>query len=268
MGAIEAGKEREAEIVFRGPHLADDYEAQLAILKTARHDRFDAIVLAPEHTTRAIPLLQKAVADGIRIVIMDSDTDFADRVTFVASDNYAAGRKAARHMLTLVSPTAPVLLVRHKEHNASTLHREMGFLDTMAAQGAPEHLIVTGYVGVSEGDAYHAILTALRKHPDIQGIFTSAEATTLGCVQAVEQLGLAGKVQVVGFDCTVELLLAMQKQMLQGLILQSPYRMGYRAVHSACDAVEGLAVPPRIITPTRLVTNYAQLLDYITDTPH
>jgi ribose transport system substrate-binding protein len=66
-----------------------------------------------------------------------------------------------------------------------------------------------------------------------------AESTTFGCLRALQDHGLAGKIVHVGFDASEKLTEALAKGELAGLVLQDPVAMGYRSVKTAVAVVRG-----------------------------
>jgi len=258
-GAMQAGEERGAEVIFRGPRESDDYMAQLQIIKNGIEDGVDAMVIAPSHDTHAKDLLEVAAHKGIKVVIIDSDMEFEPRVSFVSSDNYQAGKRAGTYLFSLLPDGGSVILLRYMENNASTLAREQGFLDAVPPFPLSIRIIDAGYVGVSAGNGYYKTLELFREHPEAVAVFSPGEITTVGMLKAVKELGLAGKVVVVGFDYTKEIHESLATGLLQGAMIQIPYEMGYQGVMAACDAFEGKPVAKRIVTETVLVKDLEDL---------
>lgn len=258
-GALDAGRDRRVEIIYRGPRISDDYQAQLDIIQIGIDDKVDAIVLAPSHAFRAKALLEKAKHNGIVVILIDSDMEFEGRTSFVASDNFGAGQRAAKHLLSLIGHKGSVLLMRYKQDNASTAARENGFLDVFRKEAKGGEVIDSGYIGVSVGNAYHRTLEIMKEHQDVKAIFSPGEATTVGCLKALDALGLAGKIKVVGFDYTDEIHRALKEQKIHGVVLQRPYRMGYFGVMTACDALEGKPVDKRVVTDVIIATDVADI---------
>ncbi|MGE4423712.1 MAG: substrate-binding domain-containing protein [Pseudodesulfovibrio sp.] len=258
-GAMDAGVERGAEVVFRGPLLQEDVKAQQAIIAEEMQDRPDAIVIAPTHTTRLADDLNKARQRGTLVLGIDSSMEGVDLTSFIATDNRAAGREAADYLLRLTHGKGPILLLRHTDDNGSTLAREKGFAETVAARAPGAELIDSEFIGISVGNAYHNVLELLRQHPDVKAVFSSAEKTSIGCVQALRELHLAGKVHVLVFDQTPEIREALREKYIDAFMIQQPYRMGYLGVATACDALAGKRVPKRIVTEVKLVTDAEEL---------
>ncbi len=257
-GAVQAGEERGVSIIFRGPRTSDDYRAQLGIIQQAIDDRVDAIVIAPSHSSISTDLLEKAHHQGIHVVIIDSASEFSEDVSFVATDNYRAGYDAAKFLLSLIDSNGKVLLLRYKKNNASTVAREKGMLKAFGEASGVE-IVDSGYIGVSIGKTYYRVSDIIKAHPDVEAVISPGEATTVGCLRALKDTGLAGIVKFVGFDYTSEVHAALKRGEIHGVVLQRPYDMGYLGVMAAADAIESKPVEKRITTSISIATKLDDL---------
>jgi ribose transport system substrate-binding protein len=101
------------------------------------------------------------------------------------------------------------------------------------------------------------LLAPLRK-PDggltIDGIFCPNESTTFGMLRALEDSGLVGKVDYVGFDSSDRLVQALRKRHIKGLVLQDPINMGYLGVKTIVAHLQGQKVDKRIDTGSVVAT--------------
>jgi len=87
------------------------------------------------------------------------------------------------------------------------------------------------------------ILTA---HPELNGFFASNESSTVGVVQALKQKGLGGKVILVGFDSSPNLIDDLKAGAIDSLVLQNPFKIGYESVKAMVAKLNG-QTPPRVI---------------------
>ena|SRR5271170_6105218 len=92
----------------------------------------------------------------------------------------------------------------------------------------------------------------LTAHPDPGGIFSSNESTTIGAAQALRSR--PRKVKLVGFDWSPTLLDDLQSGLVDSLVIQNPFLMGYQAVLTAVKHLEGQPV-------TRIVDLAPRLID-------
>lgn len=258
-GAMAAGMERGAKVVFRGPLVQEDVDAQKAIIAEEMRDKPDAIVVAPAHTTRLADTLNEARQQGALVLGIDSSMEGVRLTSFIATGNKEAGSEAAIFLLGLTHGKGPVLLLRHSEDNGSTTDREQGFVETMKAKFPDCEVNLSQFLGISIGNAYHQTLALLRQHPGTKAVFAPSESISMGCIQALRELHLEGKVRVVVFDQTPEIRQALRDNVIDGFMIQQPYYMGYLGVTTACDALAGKPVPERIVTKVKIITDAGPL---------
>lgn len=254
-GAVKAGRELGVEIVWKGSQKEDDREGQVTVVEDLIGRGVDGIVLAPLDDRALVRPVREAKDAGIPVVIIDSPMDGNDFVSYIATDNYRGGVMGARRLAELLGGRGRIFLIRCHEGAASTELREQGFLETMQKEFPGITFLVKDiYAGVTTETAYQALENLLNRFPDVEGIFTPNESSTFGCLRALEDKGLAGKVRFVGFDSSAKLVDGLRAGRLQGLILQNPFAMGYLGVKTVVAHLRGEAVTAQIDTGETLVT--------------
>lgn len=99
-------------------------------------------------------------------------------------------------------------------------------------------------------------------------LFATNTNTTLGVCAAVEELGLSGKITIVGYNSDEEELAYIRRGVLDGVILQNPYIIGYVGVRYAKQHINGGGTAPTLDTGVTFVNagnmndDYIQLLLY------
>jgi ribose transport system substrate-binding protein len=73
-------------------------------------------------------------------------------------------------------------------------------------------------------------------------------------LRALQDSGLAGKVKYVGFDSSENLVEALRKGHIHGLVLQDPINMGYLGVKTMVEHLQGKKVQKRIDTGSEVAT--------------
>jgi ribose transport system substrate-binding protein len=252
-GADSAGREFSAEIIWKGPSLETDISGQIAILEDYINKNVDAIVLAACDANGLINTVKKAVARKIPVITIDSGIDADLALSHVATNNIAAAEKAAEVLAGLIGETGEVACIPFVPGAATSMMRENGFLAGIkkypAIQVAAIHYSQSE---VSVGMAVtEDILTA---HPEIKGIFAANEAGTIGVVQGLKSRNKAGVVKVVGFDAAKNEILALKEGVVDALIVQDPFKMGYLGVKMAISALRGEPVEKNVDTGVYIVT--------------
>jgi ribose transport system substrate-binding protein len=215
------------------------------------------IVLAPLNDKALAPPVKAAVQAKIPVVIFDSDLQGKDHASFVATDNYAAGKLAGEQLSKLVGD-GNVVLLRYQEGSASTHNREQGFLDAVKSHPSIKVVSDNQYGGATTESAFTTsenVLTAQKAaEGGVKGVFCPNESTTFGMLLALEKSGLAGKVRFIGFDSSEKLVAGMRAGKIDGLVLQNPFNIGYLAVRTMAKQLRGEKVEPRIDTGAKLIT--------------
>ena len=140
------------------------------------------------------------------------------------------------------------------------MKREQGFIDAIAKHGEIEVVSSNQHGGATTESAYRtsenllAPLKAAEGGLSIDGIFCPNESTTFGMLRALQTAGLAGKVVFVGFDSSPKLVEAMRDNVIHGLVLQNPMKMGYLGVKTMVAHLKGQPVEERIDTGVALIT--------------
>jgi len=98
--------------------------------------------------------------------------------------------------------------------------------------------------------------------PDLGGIFGTNVFSAQGAGQVVQNQGLGDQVSVVAFDATETAIEMLRSGVVDLVIAQKPYDMGYFAVEMALAYLDGVtSIPPRIPTGYQVIT-----LDNVDDT--
>jgi len=259
-GAEKAARETGSAIIWRGPLREDDRDSQVSEVEGFVSRGVSGIVLAPLDEAALAPPVADAARRGIPVVVIDSGLKGTAFVSFVATDNRKGGRLAGEHLTGLLQDTGKIVVLRYAEGSESTLQREEGFLEAVAARKGLEVLSANQYGGADVEGAYKQSETLLSrfKRPDgslaVDGIFTPNESTTLAMLRVLEDNGWAGKVKFVGFDASDSLVKGLSDGHVDGLVLQDPVNMGYLGVKTMVAHIRGEPVERRIDTGVRLIT--------------
>jgi ribose transport system substrate-binding protein len=256
-GAVKASRELDVEIVWKGPLKEDDLKSQIDLVQSFTAQRVSGILLAPLNDKALLSSVNAAASASIPVVIFDSALSGGKIVSFVATDNRAAGRLAGERMAQLSNNAGKLVVLRYQEGSASTREREEGFLEAVKKHPGFEIVSDNQYGGATTESAFSAaeslLLAKNAGGGGIDGIFAPNESTTFGTLLALEKAGLTGKVKFVGFDASDKLVQAVRAGQIDALVLQDPFRMGYLAVKAMVAHLRGEQVEPRTDTGAKLV---------------
>ena len=253
-GAVAAAREANVEVAWNGPATEADFARQIAIVDDFINRHVDGILLAPTDRDALAPAIRRARQAGIPLSIFDSGANTEDYVSFVATDNYGGGVMAARRLAEILNKRGNVAMIAVMPGGASTLAREQGFKETLEKE-FPGMKLVAWQFGMSDRarslSVTEDILTA---NPTLDGIFASNESSTVGAAQAVKARNLTAKVKIVGFDSSPSLVEDLRAGMIDSLVLQDPFQIGYQGLKTLLDQRAGRTPPKRVDLPPVLVT--------------
>jgi ribose transport system substrate-binding protein len=262
-GAAKAASEQAGvEIIWKGPLKEDDLKAQIDVVQTFTAQGVSGIVVAPL-SDRALVTPVKAATHAtppIPVVVFDSDLQSDDYTSFVATDNYAAGKMAADATAKILGDAGGnVCVLRYQEGSASTANREKGFIDGIAAYPSVHVVSENQYGGATAQTAFATSenLLAAQKAATggVNAVFTPNESTTFGMLLALRKANLTHKVHLVGFDGSADLVKGLTADEVDALVLQDPFNIGYLAVKTMVRSLRKEMVEKRIDTGAKLLTH-------------
>lgn len=257
-GAEKAGQELGVEIIWKGPETEDDRDSQIKTVENFVTTKVDGICLAPLDAT-ALQRPVKAAQDAkIPVLIFDSALADTDVVSFVATDNKAAGRMGGEKLAQLLGGKGKVFMLRYIRGSASTDEREAGFMEAMKANPGIEVVSENQEAGATLETAMSSAEKLINRFRagdklGVDGIFCPNESSAGGMLRALETSGFAGKVKFVGFDSSDALVAGLEKGLMDALVVQNPIKMGDLAVRSMVAHLKGEKVEKRIDTGAMVV---------------
>jgi ribose transport system substrate-binding protein len=255
-GAIAAARENNVDIVWNGPTSEVDYTGQMQIVDAMINQRVDAICLAPIDRTVMVSVVDRAARQGIPVVIFDSGVDTDKFVSQVATDNYRAGQMAAERLGKIIGGKGKVGMIAVQPGAASTMAREQGFEDTVKKEMPGIQIVDKRYGWADFAKSLDVSENMLTAHTDLTALFASNESSTVGAVRALQARSTG--VKLVGFDWSPPLADGLKSGLIDSLVVQDPFRMGYESVKAAVEKLKGGTpakinnLPPLVVTKENL----------------
>ena len=254
VGAEAAATEYNLDLTIDGPDTEEDYETQNQMIARAVEDGAQALVFSAIDFDANAPAIEAAADKGVKIVVIDSAVNTEDVVTYIGTDNYSAGQMAAQAALDGVEGTLKVGIVNYDVNSANGQDRERGAVDTFAGSGRAQ-IVTTIHTLAEATSAKKDTLEMLRAHPEINVVLAFNEPTSVGAAQAVEELHLQNALWMVAFDSNLVTIDALQSGVVDALVIQNTYEMGYFGVQSAYKLLTGQRsdLEKHVDTATRII---------------
>jgi ribose transport system substrate-binding protein len=210
------------------------------------------IVLAPVDRQALVGVVERAAREGIPVAIFDSAIDTSRIVSYVATDNTEGGRMAARRLGEVLGGKGKVGVIGFMPGSASTMEREDGFQNEIH-----KHFPGIEIVGMQFGMADRAKAMAeteniLTAHPDLTGLFADNESSSSGAVQALKSRH-STSIKLVAFDASDQLIADLRDGVIDSLVVQNPFRMGYESTRAIGLKLAGQTPEAKIDSGATLV---------------
>ena len=132
-GARKAAKEFDVELIFRMPDKGE-VGMQMQIVKSLTEQGVSGIAVSVIDPQEQAPEL-KQTAGKTKLVTMDNDADGSNRICYVGTDNYAAGREVGRLVKQTMSGGGDVAIFVGMITPANARARFQGVVDELAGTG-------------------------------------------------------------------------------------------------------------------------------------
>jgi LacI family transcriptional regulator, galactose operon repressor len=206
----------------------------------------DGLILVPSGTDQSY--LQRERRAGVGIVFVDRPPRLID-ADAVLSDNAAGARLAVAHLVAAGHRRIGFLGDRPEIHTAA--ERRRGYREAIAAAGLPydERIVLDEILSAAGGYAATRELLSGPERPT--ALFSSQNLITIGAVRALVELGLHGRIAIVGFD-DVPLSDAVRPGLT--VVAQDPAALGRAAAERLFARLDGDSSPAReVVLPVSLI---------------
>jgi ribose transport system substrate-binding protein len=175
--------------------------------------------------------MRKLQQAGIKIVTIDSDvnreTARDSRFAYLGTDNVVGGRELGAAAKGLLPEGGKYATFVGLKSAANAQERISGF-----AEGAGEKFIQAENLGDGgdEAVARSNVKDALDRHADLKLLAGIWSYNTPAIIDIVKQLNARERLKLVGFDADPPAIVGMGEGMLDVMVVQNPYQMGYQGV--------------------------------------
>ncbi|MEV4259446.1 substrate-binding domain-containing protein, partial [Spirillospora sp. NPDC049652] len=211
-----------------------------------------AIVVNPVDSDAAAPAVQAANRAGIPVVAADRTVNGAKLAQFVASDNIAGGKDAAKTLAGALGGKGKIVIIQGQPGTSASRERGQGFEEGIK-QYPGIQVVAKQPADFDRTKGLDVMTNLLQSHPDVNGVFAENDEMALGAIKALGSKA-GSQVKVVGFDGTPDGVKAVKAGTLFATVAQQPRLLGRMAVQSAIKAAQGETIDPTNAVPVKVAT--------------
>ena len=250
-GVEQGGREFDADVEVLMP--AGGVEDQYRMIEDLGSKGIDGIAVSPIDPLNQTEMLNRA-AEYAKLITHDSDAPQSDRICYIGTDNYAAGRMCG----DLIKEAVPdggklaIFIGRLEQDNAK--RRRQGIIDSVLERSEDPTRFDPPNAEIKEGK-WHIVGTytdqfdraqgkanaedAMSRHPDLAAMVGLFAYNPPLILEALKQGGKLGEIQVIGFDEAEETLRGIQEGTVHGTVVQNPFEYGRQSVRVLAGLIRG-----------------------------
>lgn len=252
LGAEAAAKEYNAGVSFVAADSERDVKEQIKLVEGAIDNKVDAIILAASDYKELSTFVDKANSNNIPVITIDTEVDSKNARSFIGTDNIKAGEKAGEALVSSSGVDCKIAVMSFVKGSKNAEQREKGLNDVILKY--PSIKVVAKEYCQSDADTAAALTRKIiSEHKDLNAIVALNEVAAIGVSKAIDDMNLEGKVKVVGFDNAPEEIKLLEGGVIQAIVIQNPFSMGYFGVKYAVEAVEGKKIPKSVDTGVKVI---------------
>ncbi len=208
-----------------------------------------AICLAALDTKALVPQLEEAQSKGIPVIGFDSGVDSDIPVATATTDNIAAAGAAADKMAELIGGEGEVAVIVHDQTSRTGIDRRDGFVNRIAEKYPNIKVVDVQYGGGDQLKSTDLAKAIIQANPNLKGFFGANEGSIIGVLNAVTELGMEGKLVVIGYDAGKQQKDAIRSGLEAGAIIAGPGRHRLQVRRSRRQGYQGRRAVARSSTP-------------------
>jgi ABC-type sugar transport system substrate-binding protein len=248
-GAVKAADELGVTLIYDGPTEPSGSE-QNKFFDTWIRQGVNAICVAPNQPKTIRRFVEKAHAQGIKVITWDSDAPESGRDLFVNQvDEKVLGERLMDDLAQQMGEEGE-WAVAIASLDAANLNVWRHYAEDRAKAKYPKlRLVATEVTKEDENFAREKVETLLNAHPNLKGIIAFDSNSVPGAAEAVKRAGKIGRVAIVGNSTPGKMRPYIKEGVLQSFYLWDPRALGGLTVRLAKFLVageqlsEGKAIP-------------------------
>ncbi len=234
-----------------------DLSQQIADIEGMVAQGVQALIVAPLNSDGLEPAFNAAREAGIPVVTIDRKVTLehcTDYLTFIGSDFYEQGRRAAEAMVEATGGEAQVAILLGSAGNNVTEQRNEGFLDYIEEEAPGLEVVAEQTGNFSREEGQQVMEQLIQANPEITAVYAHNDEMALGALPALRDAGRdpgpGGDVAVVSIDGTRNAVQAIVDGDINAVIESNP-RFGPLAFQTLEQFYAGEAIPEDIIIQDR-----------------
>lgn len=162
-------------------------------------EKVDLLIVSPNEAAPITPIVEKAFAKGIKVIIVDRKTVSENYTAFVGASNYEVGVNAATFANSVLKGKGNVLEVSDIPGSSADIDRHKGFTEFLQQHTGIQY-IKKVYEEGDEDPSGEKLTSFLEADSNIQLIFAQNDRLAFSASKVCKKMGLENRIKIIGVD--------------------------------------------------------------------
>ena len=185
------------EVKIKTAH--DNNQKQIRDIESFIADKVDLLIVAPNEAIPLTPVIEKAMQDGIPVVLVDRKISSGKYTAFVGANNFQIGKEVGVYAVNLLNGKGNIAEIRGLHGSTPDFERHGGFMSVV--EKYPHiHIVYQNDGGWLRNQAKEKMTEALQKDIPIDLVFAHNDQMAIGAHEAITVFTGIKKPVLLGID--------------------------------------------------------------------
>lgn len=250
---VKASEKFDYELILKAPK-PTTADAQIRILESLPDEGVDYLILITSDKDKVAPVIDKLYEKGIKTICIDSDAPSSRRLSYIGTDNYAAGVCAGKIIAKRLNGKGKVIFSTPNASLENMKQRVEAAAEVLSS--FPGITVAAHQTGIIDFDERSRDLERIiQQHRDFNVIAGFNAGFTFALQKLRERVDLTGKI-IIGFDNIPDNYDAINSGTLDSVVAQRQDIFGETAITYIHDLESGKNIPEIDILDTYEINRY------------
>jgi ribose transport system substrate-binding protein len=233
-------------------------EEQNQILENLASQGYDAIAVSVIAPNDQVPVLNR-VADKTKLITFDSDAPKSNRLLYIGTNNYEAGKVLGGEIVKLLPSGGKMAVFVGTLSADNAAQRLKGIQDAIAGHGI--EIVDRREDNTDRAKARSNVEDIINAHSDLNLVAGLWSYNGPAIAAAVEALGKKGKILPTAFDEEEGTLKGIADDTIKCTVVQKPFQFGYLSSKWMNDLATRGEVAKASLSPSRIIDTGVEVIN-------
>lgn len=157
----------------------------------------DAIIVSPWQSAPVTPVIQKAIDNGIPVLVVDRKTDNQTYTAYLGADNFVVGENVGKYMASLGSQNFNIVEIKGLKGSSPAYKRSLGFQNEIKKY-SNLHLVDSINANWEKQSVKEDFKKLLSKRNNIDIVFAPNDMMAYGAWEVARELEVEKNIKFIG----------------------------------------------------------------------